>query len=72
LDNGQRVLPPYVNRVDYDYENPAKGALQSWASGVLQTQRGGWERMELRLKGYPAGARRMLVILQVWLMSGLS
>ena len=72
LDDGQRVLPPYVNRVDYDYESPEKGALQSWTSGAVQTPRGSWERMEMRLDGYPAGARRALVILQVWRARGLN
>ena len=66
VDDGKRVLPPYVIRVDYDYESTEKGALQSWASGTLHTQRGIWERLEIRMEGYPAGARRVLVVLQVW------
>ena len=66
LDDGQRVLPPYVNRADFDYEAREKGALHAWDSGVLQAPRGQWTRLDARLEGYPPGARRALVILQVW------
>ncbi len=38
LDDGQRVLPPYVNRADFDYEAREKGALHAWDSGVLQAR----------------------------------
>ena len=65
VDDGRRVLPPYVNRADFDYEARDKGALHCWDSGLLQTPRGQWTRLETRLEGYPSGARRVLVILQV-------
>ena len=64
LDDGQRVLPPYVSGANFDYESREKGALHAWDSGVLQTPRGEWTRLEARLEGYPPGARRVLVILQ--------
>ena len=64
LDDGARVLPAYVNRPNFDYGNPDKGALHSWDSGTLPTEHGRWHKLEHVFQGYGSGVRRAVVVLQ--------
>lgn len=60
LDDGQRILPSYVNRHTFDYGSPEKGTLHSWDSGALATERCVWQRLEHVFEGYVARSRAFL------------